>query len=308
MAGFLPHPRAAVRRDFWPRDLQRGALTLGFSGAVFWLSFASGRWIVSVGNVGPIYVDLLLAWVAVVLHVSAWPDLWVGLRDLRARQPSNEDGTVAWRAFLLTLVLIFAALVILPLEYHAFASTEAWILVLYVTAFPYLGWTFVPILALHGIVFARVARFLEPRFRFVVGSGAFVLFAVAGVSTAVILQNPGATAFIRSWSVGRGILPAAALAGYVLIALGMTARAVPAAPRVRSWRPLRVRWAPSGEGTFEVFRQIPRVLNAHREADEPVRDPLRFPLRFRDARMGHRRRMFDQRLDAAEALREQDHL
>ena len=308
MAGFLPHPRAASRRPFWPRDLQRGAVTLGLSGAVFWSSFAAGRWIIPVPDVGPIYLDLLLAWVAVVLHVSAWPDLWVGLRDLRARQPDNDDGGVAWRAFLLTLVLIFAAIIILPIEYHTFASTEAWILVLYVTAFPYLGWTFVPILALHGIVFGRVARFLDPRFRFVVNIGAFVLFAVAGVSTAVILQNPGATSFIRSWSVGRGILPAAALAGYLLIAVGMTAHAVPAVPRVRSWTPLRVRWAPSGEGVLEVFGQVPDVLNADREADKPVRDPLLFPLLLRHARVGHRSRMFDQRFDPAEALRDDDHL
>jgi hypothetical protein len=308
MAGSLPHPRADARRAFWPRDLQRGALVLGVSSAVFWFSFASGRWIIWVPSVGPIYVDLLLAWVAVVLHVSAWPDLWVGLRDLRARQPNGDDGVVAWRAFLLTLVLIFAAIVILPIEYHAFASTEAWILILYVTAFPYLGWTFVPILALHGVVFARVARFLDPRFGFVVGAGAFVLFAVAGASTAVILQNPGATTFIRSWSVGRGILPAAALAGYVLIALGLTARAVPAVPRSQSWTSRRVRWAPSGKGSFEVFRQIPRVLDADREADESVRDPLLFPLLLRHTRVSHRRRMFDQRLDAAEALREEDHL
>src|SRR2546425_12993625 len=118
MAGFLPHPRAASRRPFWPRDLQRGAVTLGLSGAVFWFSFAAGRWIISVSNVGPIYVDLLPAWVAVVLHVSAWPDLWVGLRDLRTSQPDNDDGGVAWRGFLLTLVLFFAAVVILPLDVH----------------------------------------------------------------------------------------------------------------------------------------------------------------------------------------------
>src|SRR5437867_3131800 len=308
MAGFFPHPRAASRRPFWPRDVQRAAVTLGLTGAGFWSAFAAGRWLISVPDVGPIYLDLLLAWVAVVLHVSAWPDLWVGLRDLRARQPNNDDGGVAWRAFLLTLVLIFAAIIILPIEYHTFASTEAWILVLYVTAFPYLGWTFVPILALHGIVFGRVARFLEPRLRFVVDTGAFVLFAVAGASTTVILQNPGAMTFIRSWSVGRGILPAAALAGYLLIALGMTAHAVPAVPRVRSWTPLHVRWAPSGEGTLEVFRQIPQVLNADRESDEPIRNALRIPLFLRNARVGHRRRMFDQGFDAAEAFREEDHL
>lgn len=241
VAGFLSLFSGPPHRAFWPRDLARGALLLGASGAVFWSSFAAGRWIVSVPNVGPIYVDLLLAWVAVVLHASAWPDLWVGLRDLRARQPNDDDVGVAWRAFLLTLGLVFAAIVILPLEYDAFTSTDAWIFILYVTAFPYLGWTFIPILALHGILFGRVARSLKPPMQLVTDAGAFVLFAVAAASTAVIFQNPGATAFIRSWSVGRGILPAAALAGYLLIAFGMTAHAIPAVPRIRSWTPQRVR-------------------------------------------------------------------
>src|SRR5437879_12833517 len=111
MAGFLPHPRAASRRPFWPRDLQRGAITLGLSGAVFWSSFAAGRWIIPVPDVGPIYLDLLLAWVAVVLHVSAWPDLWVGLRDLRARRPDNGDGGGAWGGVLIRPGLSFAEIV-----------------------------------------------------------------------------------------------------------------------------------------------------------------------------------------------------
>lgn len=241
MAGFLPHPRAAARRAAWPRELHRAALFLGVSGALFWSSFAVGRWIVSTPSLGPIYMDLLLAWIAVLVHVGAWPNLWIGLRDLRARQPKDASVVLAWRAFLLTLVLIFAAVLILPLEYHTIASTQAWLLVLYVTAFPYLGWTFVPVLALHGIVFGRVANYLEPRSRHVTDVGALLLFAVAAATTAVILQNPGATAFVRSWSVGRGILPAAALAGYALIALGMTVHAVPVVPRVRSWTPQRVR-------------------------------------------------------------------
>ena len=241
MAGFLLHPRAAARRACWPRELQRAALLLGAGGALFWSSFAVGRWIVSTPGSGPIYVDLVLAWVAVLVHVAAWPNLWIGLRDLRARQPKDASAVVAWRSFLLTLVLIFAAILVLPLEYHSIASTQAWVLVLYVTAFPYLGWTFVPILALHGILFGRVASHLEPRSRHLAEVGALVLFAVAAASTAVILQSPGATAFVRSWSVGRGILPAAALIGYVLIALGMTVHAVPVIPRVRSWTPQRVR-------------------------------------------------------------------
>lgn len=244
MTGSFPHPRVASRRVTWPRELHRAAILLGASGALFWSSFAVGRWIVSTPDSGPIYVDLLLAWGAVIVHVGAWPDLWLGLRGLRARQPNDGSALLAWRAFLLTLVLILGALVVLPLEYHIIASTQAWLLILYVTAFPYLGWTLVPVLALHGILFGRVANYMEPRARIVIAGGALVLFAVAAATTAVILQNPGATAFVRSWSVGRGILPAAALGGYLLIAGGMTARAAPAVPRVRSWPTASRSWTP----------------------------------------------------------------
>src|SRR5438093_68418 len=83
MAGLFLLPRAARRPAFWPRELRRGALLLGVSAALFWSSFAIGRWIVFFPESGPIYVDLLLGWIAVILHVSAWPNLWVGLRDLR---------------------------------------------------------------------------------------------------------------------------------------------------------------------------------------------------------------------------------
>lgn len=236
MAGFLPHPRAASRRTSWPRELHRAAILLGASAALFWSSFAVGRWIVSTPGSGPIYLDLLLAWGAVVVHAAAWPDLWIGLQGLRARQPNDGSALLAWRAFLLTLVLILGALIVLPLEYHVIASTEAWLLVLYVTAFPYLGWTLVPVLALHGILFGRVANYMEPRARTVIDVGAIVLFAVAAATTAVILQNPGATAFVRSWSVGRGILPASALGGYLLVARGMAGHAASAMPAAR-WRP-----------------------------------------------------------------------
>jgi len=51
--------------------LQRGSLLLGTGAALFWTSFAVGRWIVVVPSLGPTYVDLILAWVAVVVHVSA---------------------------------------------------------------------------------------------------------------------------------------------------------------------------------------------------------------------------------------------
>ena len=183
----------------------------------------------------------MLAWVAVLVHVAAWPNLWIGLRDLRVRLPRDGNPIVAWRSFLLTLILILGAVLLLPLEYHSIASTDAWIFIVYVTAFPYLGWTFVPILALHGILFGRVANYLDPRSHYIAIAGAMVLFAVAAATTGVILQNPGATAFILSWSVGRGILPAAALGGYVLIAIGITAHASGARSRARSWTPGRAR-------------------------------------------------------------------
>ncbi len=240
MAGSFPHPRAAPRAA-WPRELQRGALLLGASAALFWSSFAVGRWIVDAPSLGPIYLDLVLAWLSIVVHMSAWPDLWVGLRDLRAQRLWNGNAILPWRAFLLTLALIVAALIVVPLQYHATVSADAWTFLVYVTAFPYLGWTFVPVLALHGILFGRVANYASPRSQYLIDAGVLLLFAVAAATTAVILQNPGATAFVRSWSVGRGILPAAALSGYALIAVGLTVRPAPVRPRVRTWTPQRIR-------------------------------------------------------------------
>jgi hypothetical protein len=242
MPGSFGFSRGSTRRGSWPRELHRGALLLGVSAALFWSSFAIGRLIVSFPDSGPIYVDLLLGWVAVLVHVASWPNLWVGLRDLRGRQPRDDHPVIAWRSFVVTLVMIVAAVVILPIEYHSLASTDGWIFIVYVTSFPYLGWTFVPILALHGILFGRVAYYLESRSRWMADVGAILLFAVAAATTAVILQNPGATAFVRSWSVGQGLLPAAALGGYVLIAVAITAQAVPAFRRVPTWTPRRVRW------------------------------------------------------------------
>src|SRR5205823_11615325 len=93
----------------------------------------------------------------------------------------------------------------------------------------------ISILALHGVLFGRVAYYLESRSRRLADAGAIVLFAVAAATTGVILQNPGATAFVRSWSVGEGLLPAAALCGYVLIASGITTHTTQVVPRVPSW-------------------------------------------------------------------------
>src|SRR5439155_1320347 len=89
-------------------------------------------------------------------------------------------------------------------------SPDAWIFILYVTVFRYIGWSFVPILALQGVLFGRVAGYLEPRFRYLADFGAFVLFAVAATTTGVVLQSPGVTAFSQAWNLGFGILPAAA--------------------------------------------------------------------------------------------------
>src|SRR6266566_4159798 len=156
MAGSFRLSRAARHHASWPRELHRGALLLGASAAIFWSSFAVGRWIVSTVEFGPIYVDLLLGWVAVLVHMAAWPNLWIGLRDLRGRQPRDDHPVIAWRSFMITLVMILAAVVILPIEYHSLSSTDAWIFVVYVTSFPYLGWTFVPILALRGVLDERL--------------------------------------------------------------------------------------------------------------------------------------------------------
>lgn len=251
MHGIFFPSRTASPRGFWPRELRRAALLLGASAALFWSSFAVGRWIVSMPDSGPIYVDLLLAWFAVLVHVGAWPALWTGLKNLRAQRPTEGNPVMAWRSFLLTLVLILVAAIVLPFQYHAIASREGWVLILYVTAFPYLGWMFVPILALHGILFSRVAEYLEPRSRYVAKAGAVALFTVAAATTAIILQNPGVTTFVRSWSVGRGLLPATALTGYLLIAVGVTARAASAIPRMRPWAPRRIpaqfsRWPARG--------------------------------------------------------------
>ncbi len=188
MAGSFRLSRAARHNAFWPHELHRGALLLGASAAIFWSSFAVGRWIVSTVEFGPIYVDLLLGWVAVLVHMAAWPNLWIGLRDLRGRQPRDDHPVIAWRSFVITLVMILAAVVILPIEYHSLSSTDAWIFVVYVTSFPYLGWTFVPTLALHGVLFGRVAYYLESRSRHLADAGAVVLFAVAAATTGVILH------------------------------------------------------------------------------------------------------------------------
>ncbi len=239
MAGTSPTPR--VPRTPWPQALHRGAMYLAVSAVFYWMAFAFGGWTVWVSDVGIIYVDLLLAWVAVLLSIAAWPDLWDGLRDLVRMHPKETDALVSRRAFFLTLGLVAAAILFLPLQYHVIASTETWILILYVSAFPFLAWIFVPTLALHGILFGRVGNYLSPTARRLTDAGAILLFAVAGATTLVVLENPDATVFVRSWSVGYGILPAAACAAYVLIAVAMTWSPLPQPKRVptRGWAAAR---------------------------------------------------------------------
>src|SRR5438093_3735998 len=131
MAGLFPSRHPASGRVSWPRGLQRAAFLLAASVALFWSSVAFGRWMIPIPDSGPIYGDLLIAWVAVLVHISAWPNLWAGLRDLRAREPNGASILVAWRAFLLTVVVIVAAVAILVFEYRAIVSPDAWMFILY---------------------------------------------------------------------------------------------------------------------------------------------------------------------------------
>src|SRR5947208_2278960 len=132
MAGLFPSRHPASGRVSWPRGLQRAAFLLAASVALFWSSVAFGRWMIPIPDSGPIYGDLLIAWVAVLVHISTWPNLWAGLRDLRAREPNGASILVAWRAFLLTVVVIVAAVAILVFEYRAIVSPDAWMFILYV--------------------------------------------------------------------------------------------------------------------------------------------------------------------------------
>src|SRR5207245_10526810 len=117
-----------------------------------------------------------------------------------------------------------------------------------------------------GILFGRVARSLEPRFQYLTDLGALILFAVAAGTTVTILSSPGVTAFVQAWSLGLGVLPAAAAVGYGLIALGMTAHSATMEPRIPTTRlrPL----GSSAEGQFEVFRYVVDILESDREAHQ----------------------------------------
>ena len=252
MRDSIPSQGASAVRPSWARALQRAALLLAASVAFFGSSLAVGRWTVSLPGSEVIYADVLLAWIGVVTYVSAWPNLWAGLRDFRAQQPTDSNGVVAWRAFSLTLLVAVATVVVLLLQYHAIASADAWVFIVSWSVLRFGGWSLVPILALHGIIFGRVARSLEPRFQYLTDLGALILFAVAAGTTVTILQSPGVTAFVQAWSLGLGVLSAAAAVGYGLIALGMTAHSATMEPRIPTTRlrPL----GSSAEGPFEVFR------------------------------------------------------
>src|SRR2546422_9384097 len=145
MADLLRFRRAATDCVFWARELRRAALLLAASVALFWSSLATGRWIIPIPDSGPIFGNVLIVCLAVVVHVSAWPNLWSWLRHLRARQPNDPTVVVAWRAFLLTLVVVVAAIIVVLLEYHAIVSPEAGVFILYGPPFSSPRWVFVPV-------------------------------------------------------------------------------------------------------------------------------------------------------------------
>ena len=252
MQDWIPSRQTSAVRPSGARALQRAVFLLAGSVASFGSSLAVGRWIVPLQGSEFIYGDVLLAWIGLVAFVSAWPNLWAGLRDLRARQPADSNGVVAWRAFSLTLLVAVATIVVLLLQYHAIVAADAWIFIASWSVLRLAGWSLVPILALHGIIFGRVARSLEPRFQFLTDLGALILFAVAAATTVTILQSPGTTAFVQAWSLGGGLLPAAAAVGYGLIGFGMSARSATVKAPMPTTRPRPL--GSSAEGPFEVFR------------------------------------------------------
>ena len=202
---------------------------------LYWLAFAFSGWTVWVRGVGIVYVDLLLAWVGVLLNTLAWPDLWDGLRGLVGSHRHETDALVARRSFFMIVALVGVGVVILPFQFRLVGPTGLWILTLYISAFPYLAWLFIPTLALYGILFGRVGNFLDATSKRLTDAGAMVLFSVAAATTAIVLQEPASTVFVQSWSVGFGILPAAACAGYVLVATGLTHRRLPEPAPTRGW-------------------------------------------------------------------------
>src|SRR3989475_11167549 len=121
--------RASAVRPACARALQRAALLLAASVALFGSSLAVGRWTVSLPGSEFIYGDVLLAWIGMVAYVSAWPNLWAGVRDLQARQPTDSNGVVAWRAFSLSLLVAVATFGVLLLPYPLPASANLWVFI-----------------------------------------------------------------------------------------------------------------------------------------------------------------------------------
>lgn len=202
---------------------------------LYWLAFAFSGWTVWVKGIGVVYVDLLLAWIGVLLNTLAWPDLWDGLKGLVGSHRQETDALVARRSLFMIVAFVGVGALILPLQFRIVAPTGLWILTLYISAFPYLAWLFIPTLALYGILFGRVGNFLDATSKRLTDAGAMVLFAVAAATTAIVLQEPASTVFVQSWSVGFGILPAAACAGYILVATGLTHHKLPEPVPTRGW-------------------------------------------------------------------------
>src|SRR2546428_195004 len=93
MAGLFPSPHPAGGRGSWPPGLHRAALLLPAGVALFWSSLAFRRWVIPIPDFGPVYWDLLVAWVAVLVPLSAWSHL-CGRRDDRRRPPESRGNRV----------------------------------------------------------------------------------------------------------------------------------------------------------------------------------------------------------------------
>src|SRR2546425_3643201 len=136
--------RASAVRPSWARALQRAALLLAASVALFGSSLAVGRWTVSLPGSEFIYGDVLLAWIGVVAYVSAWPNLWAGLRDLQARRPTDSNGVVAWRSFSLSLLVAGAPGVRLLLPVPALPSAQVWVFIVSLPLLRFARWALLP--------------------------------------------------------------------------------------------------------------------------------------------------------------------
>lgn len=235
MAGSSPTPRVSRARPVWPSQLHRGAAWLAAGSVLYWMAFALSGWTIWVNGVGIVYMDLLLAWLGVLLNALAWPDLWDGLKGLVGSNREATDALVARRSFFMILAFVGVGVAVLPLQFRLIAPTWLWILTLYISAFPYLAWLFIPTLALYGILFGRVGNFLDATSKRLTDAGAMILFAVAAATTAIVLHEPASTVFVQSWSVGFGILPALACAGYILVATGLTHHKLPEPAPTRGW-------------------------------------------------------------------------